>query len=267
MAQTKKTTPAKKTTTTDVAPLPFDIEADAGSGMEHTDRDAFAIPFLRVLQKISPQCDETDAAYIKGAKGGMLLNTVTNTLYPGDTGVIILPCAYQRRFIQWAPRGADGGYRGEWLPEDVARMRAAGEVVEEEGRLFLGEANEKKSDRLVDTRSHFALVVEEDGSASQVILPLASTQIKKSKQLMSMLSATRVKTKKGLVTPPTWMNRIRITTVLESNDQGSWYGVRFEQEGLIDDAALYEAGKSFHDTVLAGEARASYEAPSAEEKF
>lgn len=256
MAKTTSKAVAKKATD-DVMAVDFDFAADSGGGMEHTDRDSFAIPFLRVLQKISPQCDEADAAYIEGAKGGMLLNTVTGKLYDE---VIFLPCAYQRRFIQWAPRGGDGGYRGEWLQDDVARMRASGEVTEEDGKLFLGEANEKKSDRLVDTRSHYGLVIDpEDGSVTQVILSLSSTQIKKSKQLMSMLSSARVKTKDGLITPPTWMNRVRITTVLESNDQGSWYGVKFEADGFLTDAELYAAGKSFHDTVMAGEARAAYD--------
>lgn len=264
MAKTTNTKAVATKKATDVANFGFDFEVDAGGGMEHTDRESFAIPFLRVLQKISPQCDEADAAYIPGAKGGMLFNTVTGKLYEGE--VTFLPCAYQRRFIQWAPRGSEGGYRGDWLPEEVAKMRASGEITEEEGRLYLGEANEKKSDRLVDTRSHFGLVVEDDGAVSQVILALSSTQIKKSKQLMSMLSSARIKTAKGMVTPPTWMNRVKISTVLESNDQGSWYGVKFEADGFITDGELYEAGKAFHDTVLAGEAKVSYET-SADDKF
>lgn len=225
---------------------------DAGTGMEGTDRESFAIPFLRVLQKISPQVDEADAAYIEGAKGGMLLNTVTGKVYDGKTGVTFLPSAYQRRFIQWAPRGSGQGYRGEYLPEDITKMRAAGEIDEVDGRMMIGD------DRLVDTRSHFGLVIDDDGSVNQVVLPLSSTQIKKSKQLMSMLSAARVQG----VNPPTWMNRIKVTTVLESNDQGSWYGVRFEADGFIDSPELYAAGKDFHDTIAAGEAKVAYEEPT-----
>lgn len=259
---------AKRTESKDLVTIPeVDFTQDAGSGMEHTDRDAFAIPFLRVLQKGSSQVDDTNPARIKTAKAGMLINTVTNALYSGETGVIFLPCAYQRRFIQWGPRAGDGGYRGEWLPEDVARMRASGEVVEEDGRLFMGEANEKKSDRLTDTRSHYGLVVDDDGSVAQVILALASTQIKKSKQLMSMLSSVRAKTSAGLVTPPTWMNRVRITTVAESNEQGSWYGVKFALEGFITDSELYTTAKNFHDTVMAGQTQARWEQETPDEKF
>lgn len=230
------------------------IGDDAGFGMEGADRDSYAIPFLRVIQKTSGQVDETDASYIEAAKAGMLINTVTSKLYNGKDGVIFLPCAFQRRFIQWSPLASGGGIKGEFTPEEVNKMRADGLIEEVEGRLMI------EGDTLRDTRSHYGLVVEETGEVSQVILALSSTQIKKSKQLMSMLSAARVRTDAGLVTPPTWMNKIKLTTVAESNDQGSWYGVRFEGDGFIDDQDLYAAGKAFYETVSSGKARAAYEA-------
>lgn len=262
MSKTTKKDVVTQNESGDLVPdLPFDIGSDIGGGMEGADKDSFAIPFLRVLQKISPQCDEADAAYVEGAKGGMLYNSVTNRLYDGKEGVIFLPCAFQRRFLQWAPRGTDGGFRGELLPEQVARMRDEGKIVELEGRLYIpdekGEVSEKKSDRVVDTRSHFGLVVDGD-NVTQVLLTLSSTQIKKSKQLMSILSAAKVKTAAGLVTPPTWMNQVRITTVLESNDQGSWYGVKFEPEGFVSSKDVYDAGKAFHEAISAGEAKANF---------
>lgn len=276
MSKTTKKDVVTQNESGDLVPdLPFDIGSDIGGGMEGADKDSFAIPFLRVLQKISPQCDEADAAYVEGAKGGMLYNSVTNRLYDGKEGVIFLPCAFQRRFLQWAPRGTDGGFRGELLPEQVARMRDEGKIVELEGRLYIpdekGEVSEKKSDRVVDTRSHFGLVVDGD-NVTQVLLTLSSTQIKKSKQLMSILSAAKVKTAAGLVTPPTWMNQVRITTVLESNDQGSWYGVKFEPEGFVSSKDVYDAGKAFHEAISAGEAKANFaeaaDAPaSSDDKF
>lgn len=276
MSKTTKKDMATQNESNDIVlDLPFDIGDDIGGGMEGADKDSFAIPFLRVLQKISPQCDEADAAYVEGAKGGMLYNSVTNRLYDGKEGVIFLPCAFQRRFLQWAPRGTDGGFRGELLPEQVARMRDEGLIVELDGRLYIadekGEASEKKSDRVVDTRSHFGLVVDGD-NVTQVLLTLSSTQIKKSKQLMSILSAAKVKTAAGLVTPPTWMNQVRITTVLESNDQGSWYGVKFEPEGFVSSKDVYDAGKAFHEAISAGEAKANFaeaaDAPaSSDDKF
>lgn len=130
-------------------------------------------------------------------------------------------------------------------------MRERGEVVQVEGEgLFIadedGNANAKKNDRLADTRSHFGLTYDpETGETQQVLLALSSTQIKKSKQLMSMLNNVKVKNASGsMVTPPTWVNQIRLTTVLESNSEGSWYGLKVEGEGFIPNQDVYEKGKA-----------------------
>jgi hypothetical protein len=228
--------------------------------MEGADKDSYAIPFLRVLQALSPQCDESAPEYVPGAKPGQLFNTVTGKAVDS---VVFHPCAFQRRFIQWGARGADGGFKGEYLPEDVAIMRAEGRAVEIDGRLFVpdvnGVADEKRSDRLADTRSHFGIC--EDGS--QVLLALSSTQTKKSKLLMSMLSSVKV----NGATPPTWYSRILITTVKESNDQGSWHGVKFTADGFVTDPVLYAAGKAFHDAIAGGQVKANYAAAEPDGRF
>lgn len=270
MATTKKTEVAVKDTANELAIEGLDFTADLGGGMEGTDKDSFAIPFLRILQKISPQVDEADSAFVAGAKHGQFFNTVTQTTYDGEAGVYFVPCAYQRRFLRWAPRGSDGGMKGEYLPEDVAAMIDQGLAKQVDGEgLFVcdenGEVNTKKCDRLTDTRSHFGLLVDEEaGSCEQVLLTLSSTQIKKSKMIMSMLSNVKVKGPNGMVTPPTWVNKIKLTTALEKNDQGSWYGVKVEAAGFIQSKDVYDIGKSFHEAVVAGEAKANFAAEEGE---
>lgn len=245
----------------------IDISADLGAGMEGSDKDSFAIPFLRVIQNTSPQVNEAKPEYNPNAKVGMFYNSVTGELYDGKEGITFLHCAYQRRFLQWQPRELGGEFHGELLPEDVKAMKVNGEVTELDGALLVGngDVSEKKNDRLSDTRSHFGLIVNDDGTATQVLFPMSSTQVKKSKQLMSILSAKKIKMNGRLVTPPTWMVKIRMTSVLESNDQGSWYGVRVEDDGVIDDGELYAAGKKFHDEIDAGNARVNYAAADTED--
>lgn len=247
------------------------MAADSGNGMEGTDRDSFAIPFIRVLQDLSPQVKEGRAGFIPGAKPGQIFNTVTGELINGADGIIFACCAYQRRFIQWAPRSGDkGGYKGEWMPEDVIEALSRGAELfegsgpvmksEEDGRIYLGGTNPKKNDMLADTRSHFGLVLTDSGPV-QALLSLSGSQIKKSKQMMGILSAVRINGQ----TPPTWMSKLRITTVPESNDQGSWYGVRIEAAGFISSEDEYEAGKQFHDIIIAGKAHADYRAEEDED--
>lgn len=264
-ATSKSTVPAKQSgNNTPALPPEIDITADIGGGLEGADKDSYAIPFLRVIQKMSPQVDEASPEYNEDARPGMLLNTVTGELIDAKSeDVHFLPCAFQRRFLLWGPRDNGGGYEGEYLPEQAAQLRHDGKAVEIDGRLYAagedGKASEKTSSRFTDTRSHFGILLVGE-TATPVLLSLSSTQIKKSKQLMSILSQARVDTAKGPAVPPTWLNKIKLGTVVESNDNGSWHGIRFEADGFITDPALYNMAKGFHDQVANEQARADYAA-------
>src|SRR5690349_5330031 len=76
--------------------------ADAGAGMEGASVESFAIPFLNVLQKGSPQVDEASGVAIDGAKAGMLYENISGQLIDGKTGLTIVPCAYRRVFLHWS---------------------------------------------------------------------------------------------------------------------------------------------------------------------
>ncbi len=254
-------------TNTEVALGAMDFSADAGQGMEGAGSESFAIPFLTVLQKGSPQVDEASGVAIEGAKSGMLYDTVTGKLIDGKTtGALLVPCAYKRVFLRWGPReGAGGGFKGELSADEVAQMRAAGKIVELEGRLYApgedGSVSEKKSDRFSDTRNHYCMLLDEaTGAFTPVLLSLTSTQIKKSKMLMSLLAGVKLKGAAGYFTPPTYANQVRVHTVPESNDKGTWHGVRFELQGQVARADVYEAAKAFHASVAKGAVAANYEA-------
>lgn len=256
---TKKTEVAKHESTEVMA---FDPMADAGAGMEGTTQESFAIPFLSVLQKISPQCEETDTAYVPGAKAGMLFESVSKGLYDGKKGIDFIPCAYRRTFLRWAPRGSEGGYKGEYSPEVVVAMRENGQLVEFEGRLYFpledGTVNPKRCDFVADTRNHYVLLIDEDGLLRECLLSLTSTQIKKSKMLMSLLAGKKVNGK----IKPTFATVIHANTALESNDKGQWHGINFADAGPVTDRAVFEAAKAFYQSVAAGAIKASYETPA-----
>jgi len=241
---------------------------DAGSGMEGATSESFAIPFLSVLQKGSPQVDEASGAAIEGAKAGMLWDNVAGRMFDGKEGVYIIPCAYRRVFLRWAPKGSDSsGFKGELTADQVARMRSEGKLSDLDGRLYVplpdGTVNEKKCDRISDTRNHYVLLLDKaTGGWAQALLSLTSTQIKKSKMLMSALASVKLNGPAGMYTPPTFANLVRLTTIPESNDKGTWHGTKFELSGRVDRAELYAAAKAFHATVSAGLVEAKYEAPT-----
>lgn len=238
---------------------------DAGAGMEGATAESFAIPFLSVLQKGSPQVDEASGVAIEGAKAGMLFENVTGKMFDGKVGVTIIPCAYRRVFLRWAPKGSDGaGFKGELAPEKVAEMRARGEISELDGKLYVplpdGTVSDKKCDRISDTRNHYVLLVDDaTGAWKEALMSLTSTQIKKSKMLMSALASVKVQGASGLFTPPTFANTVRVLTTPESNDKGTWFGLKFELSGQVTRPELYAAAKAFHSSFAKGNVIAKYE--------
>jgi hypothetical protein len=266
---TENSSLATQTSTAIAAPIDDMFAADAGSGMEGATSESFAIPFLSVLQKGSPQVDEASGAALDGAKAGMLFDNVNSRMFDGKTGVIVVPCAYKRVFLRWGQRSGDNaGFKGEMSADSVATMRAAGQIVDMDGRLFVplpdGTVNDKKCDSVRDTRNHYVLLIDAaTGGWTQALISLTSTQIKKSKMLMSSLASVKFNGPAGMYTPPTFANLVRLTTIPESNDKGTWYGVKFELAGRIDRAEVYAAAKAFHASVAANSVEVKYEAPDA----
>jgi len=245
---------------------------DFGAGFEGADKDSYAIPFLQILQKMSPKVDKDDPAYIPGAEAGMLYNTVTGRLYEGKKGLDLVPCAYKRSYILWGGReGGESGFKGEFTVEEFEALKLdPAKVKMVEGKPYVpnedGSVNEKKNAFYADTRSHYVTLIDpETGEFGNAIVSLASSQIKSSKKLLTSLQQKKVQTPKGLMTPPTFANLVRMTTVGMKNDQGSWSGAEFTLKGLVADRNIFDAAKEFHAAIIAGTMKADYSKADATE--
>ena len=67
----------RKTTNVVASELDKMLEADAGVGLENITTDDMQIPFIRIIQALSPQLQKDDPLYIKGAEQGDIFNTVS----------------------------------------------------------------------------------------------------------------------------------------------------------------------------------------------
>lgn len=247
-----KKAPAKGRQGDDLPANVGDMEQFAGAGLEDADADAYAIPFLQILQSNSPQVKRSEAAYIKGAQDGMIVNTVSQELFnTDDEGVQVVPCYYRRAFTAWVPRDHGGGFKGEVDVNDPALQDA----VRDGARLW----NESTGLEYLDTRYHYVLVVRDDGSYEPALITMSSTQIKKSRQINTRCSNFKVQGSKGKFTPPTFGLMLRLDTASESNDQGSWHGWKpdFGKMRALDlqdeaEREIFYAGKEFRDQVKAG---------------
>lgn len=253
----------KESTALATADDQIDYSGYSGAGIEEADRDSFALPFLMVLQKGSPQVDEASGQALEGAKAGMLYDNISQTMYDGKEGLLVVPCNFRRTFIRWGAENGGEGFKGELSPEVVATMIESGDIKELDNRLYVpladGSVHDKKCDRISDTRNHYVLVIDPvTGDTRPALISLASTQIKKSKGWLTDMNNVKVDGPAGRFTPPTFASVYRVTTIPESNDKGTWYGVRLSREGKSS-KQLFEAGKAFYDTVKKGNVEAKYE--------
>lgn len=240
MAQAKKqTTEVAKTRSTALAKA-----APLGEGFEEADAESFAIPFFTILQANSPAVEEQT---IKGAKPGMIMNTVTNELFDKIT---VIPVAYQRRFIRWAPRNQGGGFKGQFTVDQAKASEQNGDVVSHENRLWYplpdGSVHEKKCDLLADTRVHFVLRVREDGSTEPGLVSMASSNIKKSKGWM-----TRMQMRGGNM----FDHAYTLGTKDESNEEGNWKGWSVDNAEDVNATEHVDAARSFRGAVVSGTAQ------------
>lgn len=226
-------------------------ERDAGSGFEGADRDSYAIPYLVILQAMSPQCNEDADGYVKGAKPGMIYNTATGELFDGKEGVVVVPSQYQRRYVEWRPREEGGGFAGSYAPESVDLNDLQ---RDESGRMTLENGN-----YLSDTRYHYCILIGKNGETSYVVISMASTQIKKSRNWMTRMAALKIDGSNGAkFTPPTFSHAYRLTTVSEQNEKGNWKGWGpVEIDHMLGDGeeGIYQTAKDFRGQIDSGKAK------------
>lgn len=219
------------------------FEADAGRGMENMGQEDLALPFLKVLSGNDPVLDENEEA-----RKGDIYNTVTGALFKGKTGIRVVPCAYQRRFIQWAPRGSGSGAPVAIYEPSDERPKTERSPDDNKDYVVGGDG-----DYIEETHQHFVILINEDGSLETALIAMKSTQLKKSRKWNSMMASRSMMGANGPFTPPRFSHIYNLKTVSEENSKGSWHGWEMSVEGPISDAALYTRAKGFADSITAGD--------------
>lgn len=227
-----------------------DFSGFAGKGFEGLSKDDLAIPFLVILQSGSPQIKRSEGEYIPGAAEGMLFNSVTReVLDPVAKKIIIVPCAYDRHFVEWRIRENGGGFKGQHSVEQGQALLEKS-MRDDKNRDIIESGNQ-----LNDTRTFYVMLYnEEEGVASPALISMTSTQIKKAKQWLMQQNLLKLKGPNGPYTPPMYASKWRLTTVPESNEKGSWMGWAFTHEGYLkgpQDPVFVEA-QAFARSVKAG---------------
>ena len=228
-----------------------DILEFAGVGATF-DSSEMQIPFVRILQAMSPQLKKREAQYIEGSEQGDMFNNVTMELFTGEQGINVIPCYQTTKYLEFVPRDQGGGFQGEIPTDDPVLTKTTRSGAKE----ILPNGNE-----LVKSDQHFCLIVGEDGITQPVVVDMKSSQLKVSRRWKTQIAMQKIKHPKTgqMILPPLFATQWKFTTVEESNDQGSWFNYAIEKVGLVQDRDLMLEAKAFRDSVVAGEVKAAPE--------
>jgi hypothetical protein len=160
----------------------------------------------------------------------------------------VIPCAYQRRFIQWAPRGQGSGAPQAIYAPNEDRPKTTRDPSD--NREYVDGGN---GEYIEETHQHFVIVLNEDGSAETALLAMKSTQLKKSRKWNSMVASAKMQGANGPFTPARFAYTYLLKTLSEENSKGSWHGWEMSRLEPVTDGALYLQAKQFAESIMAGD--------------
>ena len=224
------------------------FEADAGQGISNIKQDDLALPFLKVLGQLSPECNKRDAKYVEGAEPGMIINTVTNEVFDGVKGIDVLPVYYKRQYIEWQDRGESQGA--------PVHIYEAGDDIPQTTRDKGNKDRLANGNYLENTASHFVVVL--GNNPSSALISMKATQLKISRKWNSMMMGIKMQGKNGLFTPPTYSHIYKLKTVQMSNDKGTWFGWDVSKVGPVTNKSVYQIAKAFSNNVSKGAVQAKH---------
>lgn len=248
----------------DEAALLAEMLADAGVGLENVTAADIAIPYLKLLQKGSPEQEEGNPACIESAKPGHVLDSVTRQLVDMRESqgkfAFIVPVTFEHLIVTWRPKKSGGGIVKK-QPYSKAVLDAAQTSTNDDGKTILLDTD---GNILEDTMEFHVLLLTAEGTTHWAILAMSGSKLGPARKLMALING---KTIPGSNKPAAMFSHsYRITSFLDTSRVGNhtYQTFRFLDHGRIEDPSLYRAAKDFRAKILAGSVKAADETLKAE---
>lgn len=229
-----------------------DIYEHAGAGaLEGATTEDFQIPMLYLLQKLSPQLDENDGAYVEEATTGDFYNTALRALLPGKDGFLAIPILRKMVYIEWVPRDSGGGFVNVY-------------DTKQEALQYAEEGND-----IVDTAQWYLYAQMPDGTWAPVMMPMTSSKLTTSRNWMTQIKFTKIEKPDGSrVTPPSFATVYRVSSSSRKNEKGTWSNVDVEYVGFLPELVeqlpnalqLYAEARALYEDIRMGRRGVDYEA-------
>jgi hypothetical protein len=203
----------------------------AGEGLENATARDFAIPFLLLLQDLSPQVKKREPTYVDGAEAGMWFNAVTGELFDK---LLVIPVDFQKVYNEWVPRDEGGGFVKSWADPGEAQQ------------------NKKDDTVIVDTANHYVLAQSKDKSWSQAIVSMTSTKLKVSRQWMSKISQRLLTVGDQKKVAPSYSTIYELGSVSTKNDKGTFFIPSVTPVDWVQDPHLLQEAMDFRSSIKQG---------------
>jgi hypothetical protein len=226
-------------------------DLDLSGYQEVLTQDDVAIPFLSILQQLSPQCVDGDPLYNELAKPSMVYNSVTGELIETKKeGFDFVPFTYKASLIEWVPRAKGGGFVKEYSIDlkdkfKFSRNEQNLDIIQQGSELGT------PGNQLNLTHTHVIGIIK-GAVLEPAVMTMTSTQIKSSKQLNALIKNNPLMIK-GKPIHVRFAHVINAKTLMRKNDNGSWHVWDFERKGLLGNRDHFDFGKNFVDGMKAGE--------------
>lgn len=223
----------------------FDITKVLGAGTDTIDKGVLGLPFIQIVQKGSPEFDETHKDYaekkIDGCKPGNVFFTPTRKLLA--TPLTVIPLAITSLYTEWKPRPQGGGFAGNQPLSVVGNRnyRKGAANTPEEHKEWLGD-NELKF------TIYAALKFLQGDEWVRGLISFNSTQLKPARIWQKQILNLRYPNLPDAV-PPVFAAAWKFNSQPESNVKGGWYGWNIALDRMLDpqtDQKLLEEAFSDH---------------------
>tara|TARA_R100000278_G_scaffold17602_1_gene17637 strand:+ start:3327 stop:4058 length:732 start_codon:yes stop_codon:yes gene_type:complete len=203
--------------------MAFDITTVAGQGTENLDSGSSALPFIRILQDLSPQLKPQKDEYIEGSKSGDLFFAKTQSVI--EQPVEVIPCYTKSIYTEWIPRSKGGGFVGNH-PLTIVSSPNYEKGRERQYDEWLGE-NELKF------TTYWFVLMKQGDSWEQAVIPFTSSQLRISRKLTTDIN--RFRYEDASIAPPLFAQRWKLKSVLETSKNGDdYFNFDFSEPSVLD---------------------------------
>lgn len=237
-------------TTTTSLPADFMDEVGGLSDLGYsTKSEDSMIPILAILQDNSAEVKKKHSKYIEGAEpGDLIIRSLGRVFKMGDNlpPIVLQPCGFDHVWVEWQGEAGEGTpvaqYAFEARPEDAQEVPDPQNAERTIWRMPNG-------NRLVDTRHHYCNLIDDDGGAMAIVVPMGGTNHTTSRSWTAQMKQHRIP---GTAKPaPSFFRQYGLGTKFRQRGEQSWYTFTITDLGFLADEGILRQGLALLKAIQA----------------